>query len=51
MNRYTVPLITAVLGAAILLGGCTPRQASKPWTARQPRRTKCRKASTSKERT
>jgi hypothetical protein len=23
MNRYTVPLITAVLGAAILLGGCT----------------------------
>jgi hypothetical protein len=23
MNRYSVPLITAVLGAAILLGGCT----------------------------
>jgi hypothetical protein len=23
MNRYSVPLITAVLGAAILLGGCS----------------------------
>jgi hypothetical protein len=23
MNRYSVPLITAALGAAILLGGCT----------------------------
>lgn len=23
MNRYSVPLITAVLGTAILMGGCT----------------------------